>query len=73
MVLGANLHVEDGPFEAERAYLDGRLGRYGAVGPIEGAEAPSVALLIQASGALAIGPAGAGAAAVDNPGAAAGT
>jgi para-nitrobenzyl esterase len=61
MVLGTQVHVEDAPFEAERAFLDDRLGRYGVGGPIEGAEPPSVALLLQASSSLGVVPAGGGA------------
>lgn len=50
MILGPDVHLEDAPFEGERSFFDGRLGRYGINGPIEGAEPQSVAMLLQAAG-----------------------
>lgn len=61
MVLGTAVHLEEAPREAERAFLDERLGRYGVGGPIEGAEPASVALLAEVppvGGALAAEPPG---------------
>ena len=42
---GTNCRVEDRPYEAERNFWNGILGRYGVEGTIEGARAKGVALL----------------------------
>lgn len=47
MMLGRRIGIESAPAEAERAFLDRELGRYGADGPIEGAEPESVATLLE--------------------------
>jgi len=52
MVLGRDIHLEDAPYEAERSFLDAELGRYGMSGPIEGAEPPGVAVLLEATSTL---------------------
>ena len=45
MLLGPDPVVVDDPDAAERVFWEGRLGRYGAGGPVEGAEAKGVGFL----------------------------